>query len=250
MKNSPPRIERGRRTAPRCASGTVIWSPGPSACLFLLVMAVASATVGCGRSASENPPAASIGAGTGASASSKSAKSAQADYDAKHPQVVIDTSLGSITLRLDAEKSPITVANFLYYAEKGLYNQTIFHQVYKDQAIIAGGYTTNLSEIPAQQPVRNEADNGLKNRRGTIAMLRHIDAIDSATSQFFINLVDNPALDYRGRAPEEYGYCVFGEVVSGMEVANDIANSQVRDTDQFDRTPVRAVVVKSIRRVK
>jgi peptidyl-prolyl cis-trans isomerase B (cyclophilin B) len=134
--------------------------------------------------------------------------------------------------------------------EAGLYDQTIFHQVYKDQAVLAGGYTANLTEIPARTPVSNQAHNGLKNLRGTIAILRQPDVIDSATSQFFINVADNPALDYRDRTPEGYGYCVFGEVINGMEVVDKIANTEVKDTDKFDRTPVQPVVVKSIRRVK
>ncbi len=151
---------------------------------------------------------------------------------------------------MTGKNRPLTVDNFLDYTETGLYDQTIFHQVYKDQAIIAGGYATNLSEIAPEQPIRNEADNGLKNLRGTIAMLRQIDDTDTATSQFFINMIDNPALDYRDRTPEEYGYCVFGEVLSGMDVVEKIANTRVKDTDQFDQTPVQAVVVKSVRRVK
>ena len=102
-------------------------------------------------------------------------------------------------------------------------------------------------------PVRNEADNGLKNLRKTIAMLRQPDVIDSATSRFYINVVDNAALDNRTRDPNDpqaYGYCVFGEVVDGMNVVDKIANSQVQDTDQFDRTPVQSVLIKSVRRVK
>jgi len=214
------------------------------------VLAAILATIGCGRNSSETQPPASVGGLNGGSSKSKDANTTQSVFDLKHPQLVIDTSLGSFTVRLDEEKSQLTVDNFLAYTEAGLYDQTIFHQVYKDQAIIGGGYDANLTEIRTRPPVRNEADNGLKNRRGTIAMLRQIDAIDSAAGQFFINVVDNPALDYRDRTPEGYGYCVFGEVTSGMEVVDKIANLQVKDTDKFDRTPVQAVVVKSIRRLK
>lgn len=215
-----------------------------------LLMAAIPATTGCGRNAADNQPTTSIGGGKEDSNKSKDPKSAQSNFDLIHPQVVIDTSLGKITVRLNGEKSPLTVENFLAYVEAGLYDQTIFHQVYKDQAIIAGGYATDLSEIRTKTPVSNEAHNGLKNLRGTIAMLRQVDVIDGASSQFFINAADNPALDHRGRDPEGYGYCVFGEVVGGMEVADNIANTQVQDTDKFDRTPVQSVVVKSIRRVK
>ena len=118
--------------------------------------------------------------------------------DPLHPVVVIETSLGNITVRLDAEKAPLTVDNFLSYVGAGQYDQTIVHQVYKGQGFLAGGYGTNLVEKPGRTPVRNEAHNGLKNRRGTIAMVRLPDAIDSATCQFFINVADNPALDLQG----------------------------------------------------
>ena len=115
---------------------------------------------------------------------------------------------------------------------------------------MAGGYGTNLVEKPGRTPVRNEAHNGLKNRRGTISMVRLPDAIDSATCQFFINVADNPTLDFKDRTPERYGYCVFGEVVEGLDVVDKIGNAEVHDTTQLERTPVQAIVVKSIRRTR
>ena len=121
----------------------------------------------------------------------KGPQSAKTDFDLKHPQVIIDTSLGSITVELDKEKSPLTVDNFLAYVDAASYDQTIFHQVYKNQAVLAGGYTASGTEIRPRIAVSNEAHNGLKNLRGTIAMLRQPDVIDSATSQFFINVADN-----------------------------------------------------------
>jgi cyclophilin family peptidyl-prolyl cis-trans isomerase len=218
-----------------------------------LALATILATIGCGRNSSENQSTASINGENDHSAKAKGQKSAQSNFDLMHPQVIIETSLGSITVQLDREKSLLTVDNFLAYMDAGSYDKTIFHQVYKNQAVVAGGYTTDLTEISPRIRVRNEAHNGLKNLRGTIAMLRRGDVIDSATSQFFINIADNPALDCRNRDPgdpEGYGYCVFGQVAKGMEVVDRIANTPVKDTDKFDQTPVQAVIVKSIRRVK
>jgi peptidyl-prolyl cis-trans isomerase A (cyclophilin A) len=219
-----------------------------------LALAAMLATFGCGQKSSENQPAASIAGENSGSAKTKGPNSIQSNFDMKHPQVVIDTSLGSITVQFDREKSPITVDNFLAYAESGSYNQTIFHQVYRDQYIFAGVYTTNLTEIRSRPQIRNEADNGLKNLRGTIAMYRQTDVIDSATSQFFINVVDNPKLDQQTRSledPQRYGYCVFGQVISGMEeVVDKIAATPVQDTKEFVQIPRQAVVIKSIRRIK
>ena len=168
--------------------------------------------------------------------------------DPLHPVVLIETNLGAITVRLDAEKAPLTVDNFLGYVDSGFYNQTIIHQVFKGQGIMAGGYGVDLVEKPTRIPIRNEAHNGLKNRRGTLAMVRSADAVDSARSQFFFNLADNDALDHRDRTPEGYGYCVFGEVISGMEVLDKIAELPVHESPQLDSTPTQPVVIKQVRR--
>lgn len=171
--------------------------------------------------------------------------------DPNHPVVAIETSLGTITAVLDAEKSYQTTSNFLSYVEVGHYDQTIIHQVYKGQGFLAGGYGVNLTEKPSRTPIRNEADNGLKNTRGTISMIRQPDQIDSATCQFFVNVADNPTLDHRDRTAEGYGYCVFGTVMpEGMAVVDQIAAAKVHDTQEFERTPVQAIVVKSIRRIR
>jgi peptidyl-prolyl cis-trans isomerase A (cyclophilin A) len=220
-----------------------------SACALAVILA----TLGCGRNPSDNQPAASINGESGGASNAKGIRSAKTDFELKHPQVIIDTSLGSITVELDKEKSPLTVNNFLEYVDAASYDQTIFHQVYKDQGILAGGYTVNGTEIRPRIPVSNEAHNGLKNLRGSLAMYRRPDVIDSATSQFFINVADNATLDYRTRDsgdPEGYGYCVFGKVLKGMEVVDKIAETPVKNTEQFDQTPIQAVTVKSIRRVK
>ena len=168
----------------------------------------------------------------------------------QQPLVLVETSVGKITLRLDAERAPLTVDNFLSYVDAGHYDRTIIHQVYKGQGIVAGGYGENLLEKPARTPIRNEAANGLKNRRGTIAMVRLPDGIDSATCQFFINVADNPALDYRDRTPAGYGYCVFGEVVDGMDVVDRINDVPIHDTPDFERTPVEPIMVASMRRIQ
>jgi peptidyl-prolyl cis-trans isomerase B (cyclophilin B) len=205
--------------------------------------------VGCSRNGGQDQsPTASINAAGDSKSTAAGIK--KATSDPLHPVVLIETSLGSITLRLDAEKAPLTVDNFLYYVDAGQYDQTVVHQVYKRQGFLAGGYGTNGTEKPGRTAVRNEAANGLKNHRGTIAMVRSPDAIDSATRQFLLNTADNPALDHKNRTPEGYGYCVFGEVTDGMSTVDSIANVSVHDTPDHECTPVQAVVIKSIRRIR
>ena len=181
--------------------------------------------------------------------SSSSTKSQPAP-DRLHPVVVIETSLGSITAQLDAENAPQTVENFLAYIESGHYDETIFHQVFKGQGVVGGGYTADLSEKPPRTPILTEAHNGLKNLRGTLAMVRQADAIDSAASQFFFNLADNPGLDHQDRTLSGYGYCVFGKVTEGMDVVDKIGQAKVNDTDRFESIPVQTVLIESVRRVR
>lgn len=172
--------------------------------------------------------------------------------DTQHPVVVIETTKGRITLELDRQKALLTVDNFLRYVGESFYDQSIVHEVAKGQAIIAGGYATNMQLIakPIHQGVRNEADNQLKNLRGTIAMVRRASDVHGATCQFFINVADNASLDYRDRTPEGYGYCVFGKVVEGMDVVDAINNAELCDTRGFVQTPKEQIVIKSIRRVR
>ncbi|MHB1037572.1 MAG: peptidylprolyl isomerase [Pirellulales bacterium] len=167
--------------------------------------------------------------------------------DLLHPKVLIKTSLGEITVKLDAEKVPLTVDNFLSYVKAGHYDNTIFHQVDDGYAILGGGYTADLVQKPVRTSIRNDAHNAMKNRRGTIAMTRAADVIDSSQAEFFINLVDNPALDYKGRTAAEYGYCVFGEVVGGLDVVDRIGKVKVHDSKQFEKIPVETVLIQSIR---
>lgn len=208
--------------------------------------------LGCGSSGdSKATPTASINSSSSAAAGSVQGTAAsKTASDPQHPVVQIETSQGRLTIRLDAEKAPLTVSNFLSYVDAGQYDQTIIHQIYKGQGFLAGGFGANKVEKPSRTPVRNEADNGLKNRRGTISMVRQPGEIDSATCQFLINVADNQALDHKDRTPEGYGYCVFGEVTEGLDVIDSIANAQVHDTPEFERTPVQAIVVSSVKRIR
>lgn len=135
-------------------------------------------------------------------------------------KVQMETSLGNILLELDTEKAPISSENFLRYVNEGFYNGLIFHRVIPNFMIQAGGFNDKMEQKPVNAPIKNEADNGLKNNRGTIAMA-HTNKINSATSQFFINLIDNNYLNYI--SPNNYGYAVFGRVIEGMEVVDKIA---------------------------
>jgi peptidyl-prolyl cis-trans isomerase A (cyclophilin A) len=158
----------------------------------------------------------------------------------KKPVVVISTSLGDITVELDAEKAPKTVANFLAYVDEGFYNDTIFHRVIKDFMVQGGGMTADGKQKPTKAPIKNEADNGLKNNVGTLAMAR-TSVVDSATAQFFINTKDNDFLNHGGR---DFGYAVFGKVTSGMDVVRKIEAVKTRAGD----APVEPVLIKSIKR--
>jgi peptidyl-prolyl cis-trans isomerase A (cyclophilin A) len=169
-----------------------------------------------------------------------------------YPEVVIKTSQGDLRVRLNAEKSPRTVDNFLYnYVDSGFYTQTVFHFVEQGYLMAGGGYTAELIEKPTSTPIPCEANNGLSNKRGTLAMARHPDFAHSATSQFFINLVDNPSLDFRPSDDDAgSGYCVFGEVIEGMDTVDKIASVAVHDRGEFVKTPVEPIVIESISRVK
>lgn len=139
-----------------------------------------------------------------------------------HPVVVVKTGLGTMEITLDAAQSPSTVANFLAYVRDGFYDNTVFHRVEPGILIQGGGFTVGMAEKKTRRPVRSEARNGRKNTRGTVAMAR-LDRRNSATSQFFINLKDNPDFDHRDDSEEGWGYAVFGVVTKGMEVADAIA---------------------------
>ena len=160
-------------------------------------------------------------------------------------KAAIETSMGTITLELDDAKAPETVANFVKYAKDGHYDGTIFHRVIDGFMIQGGGFTKDMNQKETRKPIRNEAMNGLKNVRGTIAMARTM-VVDSATSQFFINLVDNNFLDFRNPSPQGFGYAVFGKVTKGMEVVDAIAKVQTGNRGMHQDVPVKSVVIKKV----
>lgn len=163
---------------------------------------------------------------------------------AENPVVVIDTSEGVIEAELDAEKAPITVENFLKYVDAGHYDGTIFHRVIKGFMIQGGGMTADMREKKTGQGIRNESSNGLKNARGTLAMARTSDP-NSATAQFFINLVDN---DFLNGGAGKAGYAVFGRVTSGMDVVDKIAGVRTGNKAGHQDVPTEPITIKSIKR--
>ncbi len=163
-----------------------------------------------------------------------------------NPSVIIETSMGNITVELYQEKAPKTVANFLEYVKAGYYKGTTFHRVIKGFMIQGGGLTAGLKGKPTQSPIENEAGNGLKNDRGTIAMAR-TGEIHSATSQFFINTVQNSFLDHRSRSPDKFGYCVFGRVTNGMDVVDKIEGVPTETKGMYQNVPQEPVVISDVR---
>jgi cyclophilin family peptidyl-prolyl cis-trans isomerase len=166
-----------------------------------------------------------------------------AAYEQANPVVVMDTSMGTIKMELFQDKAPITVKNFLQYVDDKHYDGTLYHRVIKDFMIQGGGMNLQNDLKPTRPPIKNESTNGLSNARGTIAMARTPQP-DSATSQFFINVVDNTKLD-KANAQDKVGYCVFGKVIEGMDVADKIRAVQTGAKD----APVNQVVIKSVRRL-
>ena len=160
-------------------------------------------------------------------------------------KVTMETSMGTITLELDDAKAPETVANFVRYAKDGHYDGTIFHRVIDGFMIQGGGFTKDMNQKETREPIRNEAMNGLKNLRGTIAMARTM-VVDSATSQFFINLVDNAFLDFQNPTPQGFGYAVFGKVVDGMDVVDQIAKVKTGFSGPHQNVPEEAIVIKKV----
>ncbi len=158
--------------------------------------------------------------------------------------VVIETTKGTITIELDTEHAPISVENFLAYVDAGHFDRTLFHRVIPGFMIQGGGFTESMEVKPTREPIKNEADNGLKNERGTLSMARTSD-INSATSQFFINLADNGFLDHGER---DFGYAVFGRVTEGMDVVDDIAQVATGRRGGHQDVPLEPVVILSAKR--
>ena len=161
------------------------------------------------------------------------------------PVVKLETSMGDILVRLDARKAPMTTANFLEYVKAGQYDGTIFHRVIKDFMIQGGGMTASLREKTTRAPIKNEADNGLRNRKYTIAMARTSDP-HSATAQFFINVKDNSFLDHRSKDPQGWGYAVFGKVIQGQDVVDRIKSVSTGSYGPYQDVPKTPVIIKSI----
>lgn len=168
--------------------------------------------------------------------------------DAK-PRVLMETNMGSFTLELDSQAAPKTVENFVQYVEDGFYDGTIFHRVIKDFMIQGGGFKEGLDKKPARAPIKNEANNGLKNTRGTIAMARTTDP-HSATAQFFINTVDNAFLNYKAPNINGWGYAVFGKVVEGMETVDKIRAVPTKKSKGYSDVPQKSVIIQKATLVK
>ncbi len=238
--------------------------PHSSLLTISLLSGFSLAVAGCGGSGNSDPPAASIQGGSataGATANQSllvSTDISEADLQRsefrgeEYPEVVLNTTQGNIRLRLDAKRAPATVDNFLTnYVATRHYDGTLFHYVQPDGMILGGLFDDNMSPKPTRSEIQNEAANGLKNRRGTIAMSRDPNYIHSSTCQFFINCADNEAFDHIG--PDDsssYGYCVFGEVVEGMDVVDAISRVEVEESDGFVNLPRQPVQILSARRIK
>jgi cyclophilin family peptidyl-prolyl cis-trans isomerase len=163
----------------------------------------------------------------------------------KNPIVVIKTSKGEIEAELYADKAPISVENFLAYAKAGHYDGTVFHRVIPNFMIQGGGLTPDMNQKPTRAAIKNEADNGLKNKTGTLAMAR-TGVVDSATSQFFVNTVDNSFLDHKAKTPQGYGYAVFGTVTKGMDVVKAIEGVKTSNKGMHQDVPVEAVMIEKV----
>ena len=165
----------------------------------------------------------------------------------ENPVVVIETSMGGITVELFPDRAPKSVENFLAYVSQGFYDGTIFHRVISNFMIQGGGFTADMQKKDdTRAPIENEADNGLKNGRGTLAMARTPE-IQSATAQFFINVKDNAFLDYKGPSAADFGYAVFGQVTEGLDVVDKIKSVKTGGAGPYQDVPVEAVVIKTIR---
>jgi cyclophilin family peptidyl-prolyl cis-trans isomerase len=159
--------------------------------------------------------------------------------------VVMETTMGTIEITLNDKKAPISSENFISYAKEGFYDGTIFHRVIDGFMIQGGGFTADMKQKPTKGMIKNEANNGLKNNRGTIAMAR-TSVVDSATAQFFINVSDNDFLNHRDESEQGYGYCVFGQVTEGMDVVDKIKNAKTGFKPPHQDVPVETIAITSV----
>ncbi len=220
----------------------------------LLAVLLALSAAGCGsQSAATDPTSAAYGTdpATATSAGGQDTTTGpdagpdtgDGDVSTSNPRVELKTTLGIIVVELDATAAPISVENFLAYVQDGSYDGTIFHRVIPGFMAQGGGFTPDMSQKPGKPPIKNEAGNGLKNLRGTLAMARTM-VVDSATAQFFVNLADNSFLDHTSNTPQGYGYAVFGKVLSGMEVVDAMAASPTHSVGQFQDVPQTTIVIE------
>ncbi|GAB6034688.1 peptidylprolyl isomerase [Galenea microaerophila] len=158
-------------------------------------------------------------------------------------QVIFKTNKGDITIEVDKEKAPIGAENFLHYAKEGFYNGTLFHRVIPNFMIQGGGMTEGMQDKPAGEPIENEADNGLKNVRGSVSYARTMDP-HSATTQFFINVADNDFLDHKSKDINGWGYAVFGQVVDGMDIVDEIAKVETTSRMGHQDVPVEDIIIE------
>jgi peptidyl-prolyl cis-trans isomerase A (cyclophilin A) len=211
---------------------------------WLLALALGAPALALGCHAGDTPD---VGAPGSAAQAAEAPKPVAKKPDAKgKPVVVIKTSKGDIRVELESEKAPITVKNFLAYVDAGFYDGTIFHRVIDGFMIQGGGFTKDMAQKPTNAPIKNEADNGLKNARGTIAMAR-TNVVDSATAQFFINLVDNSMLNHGAR---DFVYAVFGRVTQGQDVVDAIAKVRTGQKGPYGDVPTEPIVIESIKRAQ
>ena len=161
------------------------------------------------------------------------------------PIVRMQTSMGQITIELDAEKAPISSENFLTYVREGFFDKTIFHRVISNFMVQGGGFTAEMKQKKGNAEIKNEADNGLKNNRGTLAMAR-TQVVDSASSQFFVNLVDNDFLNHQSKTPNGYGYAVFAKVTEGMDIVDAIAKVKTGTNGPHQDVPTEAVLIEQV----
>ena len=166
-----------------------------------------------------------------------------------NPVVRMSTSMGDVTFELFKDKAPVSVENFLQYVAEGHYEGTVFHRVKQGFMTQGGGFTADMAEKPTRAPILNEATNGIRNTRGTIAMARQ-RALRSATSQFYVNVGDNTPLDHRGYSPDDFGYAVFGRVLSGMDVIDKIASTPTGMKEDHEDVPLTPVVISKMSVVK
>lgn len=167
----------------------------------------------------------------------------------QNPQVVMETSKGTVKIELFKDKAPISVRNFLSYVKEGYYDGLIFHRVIKTFMVQGGGMDADMQPKKTKFAIKNEANNGLSNKRGTLAMAR-TSIVDSATSQFFINVVDNAFLDYKGKSPDMFGYAVFAQVIEGMDVVDAIKEVKTGSKGGHSDVPVEPVFINSIKLVE